>query len=159
MRNVFIVSLFLFGFGFSSFAQIHPNTLGVRFGSGSINGAELTYQKALSRENRLELDLGFGGNRDYSNFLLVGSYHWVWNIVEDLNWYVGPAAGVSFVSEKHGNDYLNLGIGGQIGLEYDFNAYGVPLLLSMDGRPMINFFGNYSGFGWGIALGIRYTFK
>jgi len=48
-------------------------------------------------------------------------------------------------------------MGGQIGLEYDFSSLGAPILLSLDTRPMWDFLGENAGFGWGMALAIRFV--
>ena len=63
---------------------------------------------------------------------------------------------------------ISLGVGAQIGLEYDFlTDLDVPLQLSLDLRPMAHFYllGHYKPandlyqyFGWGVALGVRYIF-
>lgn len=142
-------------------AQVNPNAIGIRFGGdGRTNGAELSYQKGLGSKNRLELDFGFKGYNHYNNFFMSASYQWDFNIVSGLNWYIGPGACLGFYNWDDGNNRsngLNLGLGGQIGLEFDFNKLGAPILLSLDARPMFDFVGYNNGFGWGSALGIRYT--
>ncbi|NRA11880.1 MAG: hypothetical protein HRT57_07995, partial [Crocinitomicaceae bacterium] len=47
--------------------------------------------------------------------------------------------------------------GGQIGIEYDFNSLGAPILIGFDTRPMWGFL-NGGGVGYGAAFSIRYTF-
>jgi hypothetical protein len=81
----------------------------------------------------------------------------IFNIVGGLNWYIGPGASVGFYSYDNDPGYLNLALGGQIGIEYDFNVHGAPILLSLDARPMWDFIGDHAGLGWGAALGLRYT--
>ena len=157
MKRLFVVVFVLLSMSLNSRAQIHPHAIGLRFGSnGNVSGAEISYQQGLSRVNRIEIDLGFGGNKDYSHLVFTGIYHWAWNITEGLNWYVGPGAGIGFYSYDDYEDYINFAIGGQIGLEYDFNSLGAPILLSLDTRPMWDFLGENAGFGWGMALGVRY---
>lgn len=160
MKKIFIIS-FLISFTYIAQAQINTNALGLRLGgNGDINGAEISYQQSWSDENRLEFDLGFGGNKHHSRVYLVGLYHWVWGITDGLNWYAGPGATAGFFSfdDDDGIDnYFNIGVGGQIGLEYDFNEMDAPILISLDARPMFDLIGDQSGFGWGAALGIRYT--
>lgn len=99
-------------------------------------------------------------------------YDWLMNIVSDFNWYVGIGAGVTwgigdFFDSPHydrkGNlvTYRRLGlpIGGQIGMEYNFQF---PLTLSLDWRPMVNVFGinqgDYYSHLLSFALGLRYQF-
>ena len=50
---------------------------------------------------------------------------------------------------------IGLGFDAQIGLEYKFN---IPLQVSIDFRPQWDILGAGSGFGYGVALGIRYCF-
>jgi len=157
MKKFFLLSVVLFA-GYLVQAQVNPHALGIRLnGNGNINGAEVSYQLGLGESNRIEFDLGFRGNRNQSRMGLVGIYHWNWNINSGLNWYVGPGAGVGFRSYRDGNDYINIGLGGQIGLEFDFNVMDAPVLISLDARPMWDFLGDFPGFGWAAALGVRYT--
>ena len=158
MKKILFLTLIIFSISYYAKAQVNPHAIGVRLGgNGDVNGIELSYQKGFSELNRLELDLGFGGNSHQSRFYLTGIYHWDWNITEGLNWYVGPGAGIGYYSYDDSSDYLNIAIGGQIGLEYDFNTLDAPILLSIDVRPMWDFVGDNAGLGWGAALGVRYT--
>jgi hypothetical protein len=103
---------------------------------------------------------GSKGNDWYYNHLSVTAiYHWVFNLSGGLNWYIGPGAQVGFYDDYYDNNSgVSLALGGQIGIEYDFNEHGVPLLLSLDARPMWDFVGYYAGFGGGGAFSLRYTF-
>ena len=158
MKKILFLTLIIFSISYYAKAQVNPHAIGVRLGgNGDVNGIELSYQKGFSEVNRLELDLGFGGNSHQSRFFLAGIYHWVWNITEGLNWYIGPGAGIGYYSYDDSEDYVNVVVGGQIGLEYDFNTLDAPILLSLDVRPMWDFIGDNAGLGWGAALGVRYT--
>jgi len=158
MKRILISSIVILSLSCGAIAQVNPHAIGLRFGgNGEINGVELSYQQGLSDINRLELDLGFGSNSNHNRVFFAAIYQWDWNITEGLNWYVGPGAAIGFYSYDHADYYFNIALGGQIGLEYDFNTLDVPLLLSLDFRPMWDFLGDNSGIGWGVALGIRYT--
>lgn len=154
-RNLLILSILAACF-FSTQAQVNPHAIGLRLGTGGqFFGGEFSYQHGMGAANRLELDLGFGGNSDNNNFYVAGTYQWDWNLTEGLNWFVGPGATLGF--QNYDNDgRFNLGIGGQIGLEYDFQTLGAPILVSLDTRPMWNFIG-HTGMDWGLALGVRYV--
>ena len=157
MKKTFIISILLFA-SYLAQAQVNPHAIGIRLGgNGNINGAEVSYQHGLSERNRLEFDLGVGGNNNHARTSLIGVFHWDWNITKGLNWYVGPGVALGFHTYRDGGNYVNVGLGGQIGLEYDFNSIGAPILISIDGRPMWDFLGDVSGLGWGAALGVRYT--
>lgn len=170
MRSVLIILSFAF-IG-SSFGQVHGHALGIR-GSGNRYygyGPELSYQLGMGDMNRLEMDLGWYHRNDWNNGKGWGSgnaynlmafsiiYHWDWNITDGLNWYIGPGAQVVLYDEKYydSNDGIYIGLGGQIGLEYDFSELGAPLLLGLDTRPMFLFSG--WGVGYGGALSLRYLF-
>lgn len=155
---------------FTASAQINSNAVGLRFGGGNFgNGVEMTYQRGFGGNNRLEFDLGWYSNSNYSQWGISGIYHWVWSIEYGFNWYVGPGAQVW----AYYNDYyaernkvyvteisMGLAVGGQIGIEYDFNYKyeNVPILLSLDARPMFNFGSYYSKFCYGLSSSVRYTF-
>ena len=152
-----ILSLIVTSWGFS---QVNAHALGLRLnGSHEHFGTELSYQHGLGDANRLELDLGWRSHKNWSQLSLTGMYHWVWNLTGGLNWYAGPGARVGMYNGKDNNsDSFGVSVGGQLGLEYDLNNNSVPLLLSIDIRPMWNLLGDYGGFGYGSAFGIRYTF-
>ncbi len=136
-------------------AQVSSNALGARiYGGDNFSGAELSFQKGLNDRNRLELDASFGFNSDNSRVALFGIYHWVWNLVGGFNWYAGPGASLMY-DNYDDNGYVNIGVGGQIGIEYNFRD--LPILVSLDARPMWDFLGDVNGLGWGGALGLRYT--
>ncbi len=160
MKKLGLIVAMVVGMYSLSNAQIDANAIGLRLGGGGFgSSAELSYQHSLGGKNRLEFDLGGYSRKDYGGFGLAVMYHWGWNIVEDLHWYVGPGAGIAlFNNRKDKNSYTALSVGGQIGLEYDFRTLGAPLQLSLDFRPMWSIFGNSYGHGWGSALGIRYLF-
>ena len=126
----------------SSAAFAQSRALGVR----ATYGAELSYQHSIG-SNFVEADLGWFKN----GFYLTGVYDFVFASEGNFNFYAGPGAAVGFYNDSETSG-INLGIAGQLGLEYNFN---IPLQLSLDWRPVFNFI--HGGFGWeGIALGLRY---
>ena len=128
----------------SSAAFAQSRALGVR----ATYGAELSYQHSIG-SNFVEADLGWFKN----GFYLTGVYDFVFASEGNFNFYAGPGAAVGFYNDSETSG-INLGIAGQLGLEYNFN---IPLQRSLDWRPVFNFI--HGGFGWeGIALGIRYRF-
>ena len=166
MKKLFLIALIFIGFTTLSNAQtISDNAIGLRLGDSDAMGAEVSYQRALGENNRLELDLGWRDGKNYDGFKLAGLYQWVWNIEDGFNWYAGVGGGLgSFgYNDNNGNDYNDTFIfaAGDIGIEYNFD---IPLLISLDFRPEIGFGKDYnndfnnSGLGFDIALGIRYQF-
>ena len=158
MKKVFVLSLIFCAFSTLAYSQVNGHAFGVRLGGGgSYFGGEFSYQQAVSNSNRIEADLGYSTDNTHNKLYLVGMYHWDWNITDALNWYAGPGAGVGIFTRLDGTSYINVAIGGQVGLEYDFlSSVDVPILASIDVRPMWDLLGDHSGFGWGAALGVRY---
>ena len=151
MKKVLLVFITMLGFVFAANAQ--NNAIGLRFGGGSaMYGAEISYQ-LLAGNNRVELDLGFSGN-EYIN--LAGIYQWTGPIAGGFGWYVGPGVNLGYCIH-HG---FGIAVILQGGVEYNFST--IPLQLSLDVRPSWDFIRRegciYSGFGWGVALSIRYRF-
>ena len=156
MKKLLLLAICALGSIVQSQAQeIADNALGLRFGGSNGVGTEITYQRALSENNRLELDLGWNNRHDVDAFRLTGLYHWVWNLEGGFNWYAGFGAGVGSVDVPEGNEIF-LTAAGNIGIEYDFDF---PLLISLDFRPEIglaNYYGDDLGFD--VALALRYQF-
>ncbi len=163
MKKMIFAFIFVLGTAASGNAQtIADNALGLRLGGASALGAEVSYQRGLSENNRLELDLGWRNASDFDAFKLTGIYQWVWNIDGGFNWYAGPGAGIANINDKRspqdrGNDGTFLFLAGDIGVEYNFD---IPLLLSLDFRPEIGFndYTVINQFSPDIALSLRYQF-
>ena len=163
MKKLLIALVCMVAMATNGNAQVNPHALGVRGGSGNFGfGGEISYQHGLGDANRLELDLGWRGNsgNNSRHIGITGIYHWVWNITSGLNWYVGPGAQVGLYNNSgvSNEDGITLALGGQLGLEYDFNHLGAPILLGLDTRPMWGFIGGGSGLGYGGAFSLRFTF-
>ncbi|AWG21266.1 hypothetical protein FFWV33_06820 [Flavobacterium faecale] len=162
MKKLILTAVIALGFAFSAQAQdISKNALGLRFGDNDGLGGELSYQRALGSNNRLEMDLGFRNSNNVDAFKLTGLYQWVWNIDGGFNWYAGVGAGVGSYSVKNDNFKDNgtfVYAAGDIGIEYGFRE--VPIQLSLDFRPEFGGNGYYSNnYGSDVALAIRYKFN
>ncbi|PWA04086.1 hypothetical protein [Flavobacterium psychrotolerans] len=168
MKKIILSAIMIIGLAFSTQAQeISKNALGLRFGDNNGFGGEISYQRKLSRDNRLELDLGWRNRSNFNNngfddnaIKLTGLYQWVWNIDGGFNWYAGVGGGVG----SYGYDYKGYSYhenfafaAGDIGIEYGFKE--VPILLSLDFRPEFGGGGYYNNhYGSDVALGIRFRF-
>lgn len=166
MKKIMLVASLIIGLSFSAQAQNNSkNALGLRLGDNDGFGGELSYQRDLSANNRLELDLGWRNSNNVDAVKLVGLYQWVWNIEGGFNWYAGVGGGLGTWS--YDSNYKNIGVedsgsyallAGDLGIEYNFD---IPLQLSLDFRPELYFnsddFRNDS-FGPDIALGVRFKF-
>lgn len=163
MKKLILLGLAIIGFSLSSNAQaIADNALGLRLGDSDGFGAEISYQRALGDNNRLELDLGWRDGKNYDGFKLAGLYQWVFPLDGSFNWYVGAGGGLA----SYDVDYVIDGrrfddsetfffAAGDIGIEYNFD---IPLMLSLDFRPEIGFGDFNDDLDFDIALGIRYQF-
>lgn len=163
MKKLFLLAIAILGFTFTSQAQeIADNAIGLRLGDSDGFGAEVSYQRALGDNNRLEFDLGWRDGNNYDGFKLAGLYQWVFPLDGSFNWYVGAGGGIgSFsINVPGGSDVTDtfLFAAGDIGIEYSFD---IPLLLSLDFRPEIGFGDDIydnNDLDFDIALGIRYQF-
>lgn len=163
MKKAILLMTFSILTFFGAHAQVNPGAIGARLGGDNFGrGAELSYQHGFGESNRVEIDLGASLRNDgvYKYSLLGASilYHWVWNITDGFNWYIGPGGQIGYYNDNFSaNDGITLAVGGQVGIEYDFStSFGAPVLLSLDTRPMWGFNTGNNGFGYGAALGIRY---
>ena len=161
MKKHFITLTF-FLLSISAFSQVkNEHAIGARLGGGNTFGSQVSYQYGISNYNRLEIDLGFVSNNNGNGFNLSGIYQWVWAIENGFNWYAGPAATLGSWSYKSkydgsGSSGAYLGLGGQIGVEYNFVE--VPINISLDTMPQFGFGPTNQTFNMGLSLGVRYVF-
>ena len=164
MKKLILLAIFVIGATAATQAQtISENALGLRFGGGNGYGAEVSYQRGLGDNNRLEFDLGWrNDSNNYDAIKLTGLYQWVWNIESGFNWYAGLGGGVGSIDSKNRDKYYDetfIFLAGDIGIEYNFD---IPLLISLDFRPEFGFHNNdndrIDDFSPDIALGLRYQF-
>jgi hypothetical protein len=166
MKKVILSAFMILGLVFVAQAQdISKNALGLRLGDNDGFGGEISYQRGLTGNNRLELDLGFRNSNNVDAFKLACLYQWVWNIDGAFNWYAGVGGGLgswNYDYRANGNEYKDNGtllfVAGDLGIEYNFD---VPIQLALDIRPEIYFNSdNYrdDNFGPDLALSIRYRF-
>lgn len=160
MKKLLLATFAFFaGFAFMNAQEIADNAIGLRLGDDDGFGAEISYQRALGGNNRLELDLGIRSGNNYDGFKLTGLYQWVWNLDGNFNWYAGAGGGVGSysVDVPGGEDFDDtfLFLAGDVGIEYNFD---IPLQLSIDIRPELGFGDFRDDVGIDLALGIRYQF-
>lgn len=165
MKKTLLFAFLLLGTVFAQAQDISKNALGLRLGDNDGFGGEISYQRGLSKNNRLELDLGWRNSNNVDAIKIAGLYQWVWNIDGGFNWYAGVGGGLSSWSfdapAGYNGDDSGLGIfaAGDIGIEYNFD---VPIQLSLDFRPEFYFNSDdfrEDNFGPDIALGIRYRWN
>lgn len=158
MKKMFIVAALVIGFaGFAS-AQVDGKAIGVRFGGLSGYGGEISYQHPLGSSNRLEADLGW----NYYGIGLAAVYQWVWDLsalADGFNWYAGVGGGLGLYDYAYlggtRNSAFNLGVAGQVGIEYNFN---IPIQVSLDYRPVFYLLNSGHFSSDAVALSVRYKF-
>lgn len=154
MKKIFIIAILALGVSFAAAAQ--PRAVGGRLGYG----IEASYQHTLGSENFIEADLGFFTFNSVNaaatyNFMIL---HPQWTPKGEWGVYAGPGLGMGVGF----NGYFNMGVGGQVGLEYTFD--NIPLQLSVDYRPMFGMVAHQGQAGFYIpgvynfGIGARYCF-
>jgi opacity protein-like surface antigen len=163
MKKGILVASMILGLTFSAQSQnISKNALGLRLGDNDGFGGEISYQRKLASNHRLELDLGWRNSNDVDSFKLAGLYQWDWNIEGGFNWYAGVGGGLgSWRYNKYNtsNNGTFAFVAGDLGIEYDFDF---PLQVSLDVRPELYFNSDEfrkNNFGPDLALGLRYRFN
>ncbi|MCH8231337.1 MAG: outer membrane insertion C- signal [Bacteroidetes bacterium] len=120
MKNVLIILFFVIGFSQVSFGQ----EIGVRFGD-TVGGNVAIDGVFAFKKSRIHADVSFGNG----GLGVVGVYDFIVSPLGDeaFNWYLGVGASAFL------GDPFELGIPGEIGLEYRFD--NVPIALGIDWRP------------------------
>lgn len=152
--KIAIVSLFFIGFAATSQAQ----EVGIRFGNNWGNHAAIDAIFSAGKYSRIHADLSFGGGV---------SAEALWDFVyrplgsDGIHWYAGVGLS-TFIGDNDSSDNDNdnsgfqLGVPGEIGLEYRFKQ--APLALGIDWRPVFVIVQNTSFSAGEFGLNFRYVF-
>lgn len=173
MKKILLVCLPFVSLICTTSGQVNPHAIGLRLPANNltVRSPSLSYQLGIGPANRLDFGLGLSGGFSpegdvnfITNFTLY--YQHVWNINGGLNWFLGGGfntqVGITSLPSEQVQFKSYLGVGPQIGLEYDFNIHGTPLLLGIDYRPTLGVHPNFSGNSLltnNIGLSLRYTLK
>lgn len=158
MTRTIVFLFFALTFTVNSVAQnISEHAIGLRLGDNNGLGTELSYQRALTDNHRLEFDFGWKNSKQSDGIKLTGLYQWVRQLDGNFNWFIGVGGGfASFKIEAADETDSFIFASGNAGIEYNFN---IPLLLTLDVRPEIGFgdeLYDHNDLSFDIALGIRY---
>ncbi|MFC5045687.1 hypothetical protein ACFSTE_19215 [Aquimarina hainanensis] len=160
-KILFVLSLCAL-FNYSSAQHIAQNAIGIRLSDSFLGdegfGPEITYQKkVVSEQNRIDLHMSLRTNSWVSTFRTGGYFHWSYQLVDKLSWYVGPGAGIGLIDFKDryyngtyrdgDNSRFFLYIGGDIGLDYTFDF---PLQISVGLRPTLDIHDIESRWGYDV---------
>lgn len=149
---------------FSAKAQLlTDNAIGLRFGGDFGIGAEISYQRLLNDENRLELDLGIKNDNAGDVFQISGTYQKVFFLDKSFHYYGGLGGGFGRFSADNDVPFIDdegyLILMGVVGIEHSFNNNDLPIQISLDLRPNLVFGDINDGFNLDIGLGFRYQFN
>lgn len=143
----------------STLAMAQPRSIGLRLGYYY----DASYQHSVGN-NFIEIDAGTWG---FHQVHATAVYDFIfaspdWASKGQFNWYAGPGigAGYNYWSSYYGYNSFNVGLVGQVGLEYQF---WFPLIVSFDYRPMIgvDFYNGGTHFYRSLydgAFSVRYKF-
>ncbi|MCD4772749.1 MAG: hypothetical protein K8R41_05120 [Bacteroidales bacterium] len=161
MKKIILISLFFVASSFTLNAQDYRTGFGLRGGTSQ----GLSVKHFLSSETAIE---GIVSTR-WRGLMITGLYE-IHNPAFDvygLNWYYGGGAHVGFWNNSdyaipwaetdYNGSYTILGVDAIIGIEYTF--IDVPINISLDWKPAMNFLG-YTGL-WGDAgaVTVRYIIR
>jgi len=158
MKKLVLTSFAIFTcLAFVNAQEIADNAIGLRLGASDSFGTEISYQRALGDNNRLEVDLGWKSDNDFNAFRITGLYQWVWELDGNFNWYAGAGAGLASYSFDNNaiDDETFLFIAGDVGIEYNFD---IPLIISLDVRPELGVGDFNDNLDFDLALSLRYQF-
>ncbi len=149
MKSVWMIAVLFTAITFGSTAQTYQTAIGIR--GGFSNG--ITGKHFISDHSAVEGILSLRNK----GWMITGLYQ-VYNPafdVDKLYWYYGGGAHIGYW-EKYESNHFGLGLDAIIGLEYMFSP--VPLAISIDYKPMFNFYNLPRFMANEVALSLRYTF-
>ena len=133
----------------ASYSYSGAQEIGVRFGDVSGGNVAVDGIFGTGQFSRIHADVSFGNNGVGVDVLWDFLYRPLGG--EAFNWYagVGPYTIIGNV--------FDLGVAGEIGIEYRFNT--VPIALGIDWRPMLEIIDNTQFHAGGFGLNVRYVFS
>ena len=132
---------------FISICSLSAQEIGIRFGSGLGNNVAIDGILSIGEYSRVHADVTFSDDGLGAAALWNFSFEPI-NDFPDLHWYMG--AGPFTVI---GDDF-DLGVAGEIGIEYEF--LDIPLIIGLDWRPSLEIIDHTDFSAGGFGLNIRY---
>ena len=146
----------------------YKSAIGGRLGTTPYDILSFSYKNFSTSQGALEFNAGFGskgynhGNDHDNTFALSGAisyqHHFKIKPVDGLQWFIGGGLALYNTFSDY-NDYQGFGFGifPTGGIDYKFA--GVPLNLTLDGRPTIMVTGpnNHESLYHNVGLAARYT--
>lgn len=140
---------------------LKQNLRGGRFQPGII------YQYQFSPKYRLNAELAFNGLRSADFYSLYGSMNLdlqrVWRAKRGFNFFLGVGINYGkgyYTDQQITNHYQLLSFGPQLGVEYDFMKYNVPLVLGLTSRLHYQYqLGTNIHGRWTTPFGVNLRYK
>lgn len=145
MKKLLVFVMISFAGLFTANAQ----ELGLRFGDISGGAVAIDGIFATGDFSRIHADVSFGSG----GVGIDAAWDFLYRPIgeEPISWYVG-AGPYMFI----GDDF-NLGVFGEVGIEYTFNTF--PISLSFDYRPSLEIIDNTQLHWGGFGFNVRYVFN
>lgn len=153
MRKILLITALFSVIGFSLYAQTasvarpsYKTAIGMRFFPAGISFKSNSDYKKSSTEVIAYFKDGFTG-------ALLHEWNFTLNTARNLRAYIGAGGHVGYFDEASGGGAV-LGADGAIGLDYKFLR--LPVNISLDWQPSVQFGKNNDFRGWG-GIGARLT--
>lgn len=131
------------------------SALGVVFDGNDGANVGVQFKTALTGTSAAQFQAAFG-----DNFISLGGdwqYERSISGAEGLAWYVGVGAQLGFITSKHVDDKVFIGLRPQVGLEYKIPT--IPFGLHLDYKPYLGLNNGANFDGDGFTFGIKYILK
>lgn len=126
--------------------QQYSNALGIR-----LSTAQATINQSVSYRRYINENTAFEGLLSFDPIAVGALYEKIYPLgAPGLQWFFGGGAYVAF---KGDNVFGAMGI---VGLDYTFSE--VPINLSLDWKPELNFINNVNFQASAVALSVRFVF-
>jgi hypothetical protein len=144
--RVFIIGIFCFMAGQQASGQEYSNALGIR-----LSTAQATINQSVSYRRYLNENTAIEGLLSFDPIAVGALYEKVYPLgAPGLQWFFGGGAYVAF----QGNNVF--GAMGIVGLDYTIPS--IPINLSLDWKPELNFINNVNFQASAVALSVRFVF-
>jgi len=149
---------------FQLFSQDKRHEIGLEISTiGGRISPSINYLFSIRPQHQLDFtgtfSMGKSQQNDFISTSFSAYYKRKFNIVGGLSWYAGPGASLRYGRVSAPTlQVIDLGVGAQIGLEYDFSKHNVPLVFGMDIKPAYHFGTGFNYFGIQPGASLRFKF-
>ena len=168
MKTKFLLTLLLAILSLGSNAQmVHRHSIGAKMSPSLLSIPQFSYQLGITKLNRFEFNFGvhrISGNSAEAAHMSLQTTHtfqWVFGMRSGWHWFIGPGmqARYDLGVENVNTGQFGFGVGGQIGLGFDFGVFDIPLTITADHIQMVDLSNPLAFPGNRTAVSLRYTIK